>query len=77
MRSVFTLQTMRDQFNNVDNPQLAQKLMVLHFDYIMLMCLNGATPGKKDVQEEINHRFPNYEEQFESLAEELRRMQSK
>ena len=77
MRSVFTLQTMRDQFNDVDNPQLAQKLMVLHFDYIMLMCLNGATPGKKDVQEEINHRFPNYEEQFESLAGKLRRMQSK
>ena len=77
MRSVLTLQTMRDQFNEVENPQLAQKLMLLHFDYIMLMCLNGATPGKKDVQDEINHRFPDYEEQFESLAAELRRMRSK
>ena len=74
MRTVLTLQTMRDQFNDVDNLQVAQKLMVLHFDYIMLMCLNGAIPGKKDVRDEIQHRFPDYEEQFGSLAEELRRM---
>ena len=77
MRSVFTLQIMRDQSSYVDVPQLAQKLMVLHFDYIMLMCLNGATPGKKDVQDEINYRFPDYKELFESLAAELRRMRSK
>lgn len=75
MKSVLTFQTMRDQFNDADNPQLAQKLMVLHFDYIMLMCLNGAIPGKKDNQDEIKYRFPDYEEQFESLAGELRRMQ--
>ena len=72
MKSVLTLQTMRDQFNDVDNPQLAQKLMVLHFDYIMLMCLNGATPGKKDVRDEIKYRFPDCEEQFESIAGVLR-----
>ena len=72
MRSVLTLQTMRDQFNDIDNAQLAQKLMVMHFDYIMLMCLNGAVPGKKDVRDEIKYRFPDYEEQFESIAGVLR-----
>ena len=74
MRSVLTLQTMRNQLNDIDNPPLAEKLMVLHFDYMMLMCLNGATPGKKVIQDEIEHRFPAYEEQFESIAGELRRM---
>ena len=48
--------------------------MVLHFDYIMLMCLNGATPGKQNIQDEIEHRFPTCGEQFESIAGELRRM---
>ena len=63
---------MRDQLNDVDNAQLAQKLIVMHFDYIMLMCLNGAIPGKKDVRDEIKYRFPDYEEQFESIAGVLR-----
>ena len=74
MRSVLTLQTMRNQLNDIDNPPLAEKLMVMHFDYIMLMCLNGATPGKRNIQDEIEHRFPAYEEQFGSIAGELRRM---
>ena len=74
MRSVVTLQTMRNQLSALDNPPLAEKLMVLHFDYMMLMCLNAATPGKKNIQDEIEHRFPDYAEQFESMARELRRV---
>ncbi len=76
MRSVLTLQKMRDQVNDVDNPPLAQKLMVLHFDYMMLMCLDGANTERKDGFGEIKYRFPAYKEQFESLADELRRMRS-
>ena len=75
MTSILTLQTMRNQLNDIDNPPLADKLMVLHFDYIMLMCLNGATPGKQKVQDEMAHRFTAYEEQFESIAGELRTTQ--
>ena len=67
---------MRDHVNDVDNPPLAQKRMVLHFDYMMLMCLDGAKAVRKDGIAEIKYRFPAYEEQFESLAEELRRMRS-
>ena len=77
MRSVLTLQTMREQLNDGDNPQLAQKLMLVHFDYIMLMCLNGAIPGKQDVWDEIKFRFPDYKEEFESIVDGLRRLQSK
>ena len=74
MRSVVTLQTMRNQLSTINNPPLAEKLMVLHFDYMILMCLNAATPGKKIIQDEIEHRFPAYAEQFESMAGRLRRM---
>ena len=74
MRIVVTLQIIRNQLSAIDNPPLAEKLMVLYFDYMILMCLNAATSGKKIIQDELEHRFPAYAEQFESMAGRLRRM---
>ena len=68
MRTVLTLQRLREDETIDESAPVSQRLAVLHFDYIMLMCLNAQQVGL----DEVEYRFPAYKDQFRSLAESLR-----
>ena len=79
MRTLVTLQKIREQFEAKVLPDVALGLEILHLDYTFLLCLEcqgksiSLNPDHLPQVTEMQHRFPSRVIQFHEMADSLQK----